>query len=196
MEQIQRYTVKFDNNTLDITGMGINVFPEEGHTILPVEWALVEPFFTLQKNPAQYYPLTKDNQVTGFRRKALFEREIVVNTEGDVVKALRSFENFIADCKIIVSVEDTQIVLTYDPNYFDAITNQENIERLKLANDRLYNIHITRRGDPYALLGSFTTTLNPLLKTSITIPWTGEKDISIYAIAKSCGIYIAQYAKC
>ena len=186
MEQVQRRYVKFKTDSLDINSIGFDLEADTEHAVLPIDdFKLIEPFFTLQKNPVQYYPLIVNGAVTGFRRRELFENNIVLNTEDDTVKALRSFENFIAKARIVVSATDNGLTLVYDSNYFDAITHQENIDRLSLAQDKVYNIYVTRKGDPFAIYSNFEITLKSFLTTgNITLPYTGTKDISVYVVAK------------
>lgn len=186
MEQIQRRYVKFRIDSLDIVGIGFNLTSDQDCRVLPVDdWKIVEPFFTLQKNPIEYYPLINNNQVIGFRRKELYEKEIVLNTEDEVVRALRSFENFIARCKIVVQKKKDNINLIYDSNYFDAITRQENLERLTLAKDKVYNLYITRKGDPFTIYDSAEILLEPFIEgKTISLPYSGPEDISVYVVAK------------
>jgi len=183
MQQV--FYVKFHIDTLDIAAIGRELVAEDGYAVLPVDWVLVEPFFTLAKSSHQYYPLVQNQIVTGFRRRNLFESDVVKNSEEPVVRSLRSGENFIAECKILVESKADAVILTYDPKYFDVISDQVNMERLTLAQDRVYNMYVTRKGNPFAIFASYETTLKPLLNgQSITLAYQGEEDISVYAIAK------------
>ena len=94
MDKIQRRYVKFRTDSLDIKEVGFNLSEEDGYTILEVEWKFIEPFYLLEKNPTEYYPVISEQTVKGFRRKELFEASIVKNEDDDVIRALRSFENF------------------------------------------------------------------------------------------------------
>jgi hypothetical protein len=187
MPKVQRYYVKFKTDSLNIESISrFKLEADSEHTTLPVaSWDLVEPFFTLNKNPNEYYPLIQKKIVTGFRRRDLYQSDVVKNSEEPVVRSLRSGENFIADCKILVESTADKVTLTYDPNYFDVISNQTNIERLTLSQDRVYNMYITRKGNPFEIFATYETTLKPLLKgQSISLSYAGEEDISVYAIAK------------
>jgi len=186
MEQVQTRYVMFHSDTFDIVGIGNITNPNPDYTLLPVAWELIAPFFTLEKNPVEYYPVVRNNEVVGFRRKLLYEAELVLNTEDNTIKSLRSFENFISSCRIMFECKDDKIVLGYDPNYFDAITNQENLEKLTNAGDTVYNLYITRKGDPFTIYEQYDITLAPFLENSIIeLPYTGIKDISLYAIVKN-----------
>lgn len=187
MEQVQRRYVKFKSDSLVINGIGFELEEEQGYTVLPVDdFSIVEPFFTLKKVPSEYYPLVVEGKLVGFRRKEIFESQIVLNTEDEVVRSLRSFENFIASAKIITEVTDKGLTLIYDPNYFDVITNQENLDRLTLVKDKVYNLYVTRKGDPFAIYNSFEVTLDSFItKGSITLPYQGPKEISVYVVAKN-----------
>jgi len=187
MEQVQRRYVKFESDTLVIKGIGFEFEEAEGYTVLPVDdFSLLEPFFTLKKIPSEYYPLIVDSNIVGFRRKEIFESQIVLNTEDEVVRALRSFENFIASARIITEATDKGLTLIYDPNYFDTITNQENIDRLTLVKDKVYNLYVTRKGNPFAIYDSFEITLEPFItKGTMSLPYQGPKDISVYVVAKN-----------
>ena len=184
MEEVRERFVKFKTDTLDIYSIGFDLKPEQGYSLLPVEWKFVEPFFTLEKIAHQYYPVINEGKVKGFRRKELYESSIVKNTEDDVIKAFRSFENFIANARIPFVIEDGSITLLYDRNYFNAIDNQEHLERLTLAKDKVYNLYVTRKGDPFALYQIYEITLAPLLEQGITLPYSGPKEISVYVVAK------------
>ena len=187
MEQVQRRYVKFKSDSLVIKGIGFELEEEQGYTVLPVDdFSLVEPFFTLKKIPSEYYPLVVEGNIVGFRRKEIFESQIVLNTEDEIVRSLRSFENFIASARIVTDTTDKGLTLIYDPNYFDAITNQENIDRLTLVKDKVYNLYVTRKGDPFAIYDSFELTLEPFVTTgSLTLPYQGPKEISVYVVAKN-----------
>jgi hypothetical protein len=186
MEQIQRYFVRFKIDTLDIISMGQDAWhPEEGCAVIEVEWDTISPFFggDYSKSPVQYYPVIDNGKILNFRRKSIYESSIVVNTDEDVVQSLRSFENFIADCKILVQLTDDAILLIYDKQYFDPMQHQENIDRLTLAQDIAYNITVTQKGDPFTIYETAVCVLNLLLENkTITIPYTGPKDISVYII--------------
>jgi len=187
MPKVQRYYVKFKTDTLAIESISrFKLEADTEHTTLPVaSWALVEPFFTLEKKPNEYYPLIQNKTVTGFRRRDLFQSDVVKNSEEPIVRALRSGENFIAECRIMVESLADSVTLTYDPNYFDVISNQTNIERLTLSQDRVYNMYVTRKGNPFEIFATYETTLKPLLNgQSISLSYTGKEDISVYAIAK------------
>lgn len=187
MGQVQRRYVKFRSDSLDIKAIGFNLEEEDGFSVLPVDnFKLIEPFFTLEKRPNEYYPLVVDGVITGFRRKELFESQIVLNTEDETVRALRSYENFVARAKILTEVTDDGLTLMYDPNYFDSITNQENIDRLSLVGDRVYNLYVTRKGDPFTVYDSCEIQLSPFVSDSpiIRLPYSGPKDISVYVVAK------------
>ncbi len=187
MEQIQRRFVKFKSDTLSIYSIGFDSEPLEGYSILPIDdFKLVEPFFDLTKNISEYYPLVVNNQITGFRRREIFESQIVLNTEDEVVRSLRSFENFIANAKIVTEVTDDKLVLIYDKNYFDEITNQENIDRLTLVKDKVYNLYVTQRGDPNVIYKSYKVTLEPFIGAGVLeLPYNGPKEISVYVVAKN-----------
>lgn len=187
MSKVQRYYVKFKTDTLNIESISrFKLETDNEHSVLPVaSWDLVDPFFTLDKHPHEYYPLIENQVITGFRRRDVFQSNVVKNLEDPIVRALRPGENFIAECKILVKSNTDTITLAYDPNYFDVISNQTNIERLTLAQDRVYNMYVTRKGNPFAVYASYETTLKPLLKgQAITLSYQGKEDISVYAIAK------------
>lgn len=187
MEQVQKRYVKFKSDTLAINSIGFNLTEEQGYTLLPVhDFSLVEPFFNLKKTPSEYYPLVVNGELVGFRRKEIFESQIVLNTEDEVVRSLRSFENFIASARIVTEVTEKGLTLIYDSNYFDTITNQEHIDRLTLVKDKVYNLYVTRKGDPFAIYSNFEVTLEPFVtKGSMTLPYHGPKEISVYVVAKN-----------
>jgi len=186
MEQIQTRYVMFHSETFDIIGIGDITNSNPDYVTLPVEWTLIAPFFTLEKNPVEYYPVVRNDQIVGFRRKLLYEAELVLNTEDNTIKSLRPFENFISNCRIMFECTESDIVLAYDPNYFDSITNQENLEKLTNAGDTVYNLYVTRKGDPFTIYKQYDITLSPFLEnTTIEIPYIGTKDISLYAIVKN-----------
>jgi len=171
MEQVQRFFVKFNPESLDILAIG----REDTGLSLPADWKLVEPFFTLEKNPAQYYPVIENKAITGFRRRDIYESQAIINTDGDYIRSLRPAENTIVFSKLVLLKSPDELVIEYDPLHVD---------RLELIQDRLYNIYITRRGDPYSILANTTITLAPLLRgESIRIPSVGHTDISVYIIA-------------
>lgn len=184
MEQVQRRYVKFKTDTLEIQSIGFDLNAEDGYSVVPADWNLVEPFFTLEKNVYQYYPLVSNGKLIGFRRKELFESEVVKNTEDEVVRALRSFENFIADCRIPITKEEGKLFLLYDSNYFNSIDNQENIERLTSVNDKVYNLYVTRKGDPFTIFQSHEVTLDQFLSGGVLLDYLGPTEISIYVVAK------------
>jgi hypothetical protein len=186
MEQTQTYCIKIDTETNKILSMGQRdrMVEEIGTAIYYVNWSLIEPFFNQTKHHRKYSPVVVDNVVKKFKLKEEFESDIVTNTDEFIVKSLRSYENFIVDCKIQVSQHLDKIVLAYDQSLFDDFTNEENLERLNTARDRVYNMYITRRGDPFTIFNSYSTTLNNLFDgKSIEIPFTGEQEISVYVIA-------------
>jgi hypothetical protein len=186
MEQTQSYSIKINTETNEILSMGQSgrVIEEIGTAIYSVNWALIEPFFNQTKHHRKYSPIIIDNVVKKFKLKEEFESEIVTNTDEPIVKSLRPYENFIADCKIQVIQQPNKIVLSYSAELFDDFTNEENLERLNSACDRVYNMYVTRRGDPFTIIDNHSTTLNNLLDgKSIEIPFTGEQEISVYVIA-------------
>jgi hypothetical protein len=186
MEQAQSYSIKINTETNEILSMGQSdrVVKEIGTTIYSVNWLLIEPFFNQTKHHRKYSPIIVNNIVTKFKLKEEFESEIVTNTDEPIVKSLRPYENFIADCKIQVTHQPNKIVLSYNAELFDNFTNEENLERLNSACDRVYNMYVTRRGDPFTIIDNHSTTLNNLLDgKSIEIPFTGEQEISVYVIA-------------
>lgn len=186
MEQVQRRFIKFRSDDLSIHSIGFDSEPKAGHTILPIDdFKLIEPFFDLTKNLIEYYPLIVNSKVTGFRRREIFESQIVLNTEDEIIRSLRSFENFIASARIVTEVEDSTLVLIYDKHYFDEITNQENIDRLTLVKDKVYNLYVTQRGNPYVIYNNYQITLEEFTnKGVLELPYTGPKEISVYVIAK------------
>jgi hypothetical protein len=186
MEQAQAYAIKVNSETKEILSMGYRsrIDEEVGADIYTVSWSLLEPFFNQSKHHRKYIPIVVDSIVKKFKLKEEFELDIVTNTDEFIVKSLRPYENFIADCKIQVSQHSDKIVLAYDQSLFDDFTNEENLERLNTARDRVYNMYITRRGDPFTIFNSYGTTLNNLFDgKSIEIPFTGEQEISVYVIA-------------
>ena len=186
MDQVQTYSIKIDTETNEILNMGQSdrVTEEAGATIHLVSWSVIEPFFNQTKHHRKYSPIIVNNVVKKFKLKEEFESEIVTNTDEPVVKSLRSYENFIADCKIQVTQQSNKIVLSYNAELFDDFTNEENLDRLNSARDIVYNIYVTRRGDPFTIFDSYSATLNNLLDSkSIEIPFTGEQEISVYVIA-------------
>ena len=186
MEPVQRYFIKFNSSTLDIYSIGKHYTEEAGYTALPVDWSLIEPFFVNFKNMAEYYPMFENGKVSGFRKKRLESSRVVKNSESETLKSIQSFENFIADCEILVKIKDDAIQLIYDQNYFDSIKNQENIDRLTLVKENQYNIHITQKGNPYYLYNTYAVTLNSLLENNpIELPYTGPKDVSVYVTTKN-----------
>jgi len=186
MEPVQRHLIKFDSSTLHIYSVGVHAVEEAGFTIMPIKWELIEPFFTQLKNLADYFPLFENGSVIGFRKKKMALSQIVKNDDSETVKAIQTYENFIADCAIYTRVKDTSIQLTYDSYYFDSITNQENIDRLTLVKGTKYNIHITQKGNPYVLYDTRTITIDNFLEgKSIELDYSGPKDVSVYVIAQN-----------
>lgn len=186
MAKVQRRFVKFRIDTLDIQSIGVGFAEEDGYSILPVsDSKITDPFFDLSKNPVHYYPLITNNLITGFRRKELFENQVVLASEDQTIQALDPANNFIARCKVLVDVVEDGLFLKYDFNYFDAITNQENVDRLTLAKDSVYNLYITRKGDPFSIYSNFEITLEPLMTTGIKLPYTGPKEFSAYVVTKN-----------
>jgi hypothetical protein len=186
MEQIQTYSIKIDTETNKILSMGQNdrMVEEIGTNIYYVNWSLIEPFFNQTKHHRKYSPIVVDGVVKKFKLKQEFESEIVTNTDEPIVKSLRPYENFIADCKIQVTQRPNKIVLTYNADLFDDFTNEENLERLNSVRDRVYNMYVTRRGNPFTIFDNHSTTLNNLLDSkSIEIPFTDEQEISVYVVA-------------
>lgn len=186
MEQVQTYSIKINCETNEILSMGFSdrMSEEPGATIHLVSWALLELFFNQTKHHRKYSPIIVDGIVKRFKLKEEFESEIVVNTDESIVKSLKPFENFIAQCRIQVVKNKDKIALSYDKSLFDDITNEENLERLNIARDRVYNMYVTRRGDPFTIFDSYSTTLNNLSSgKTIEIPFTGEQEISVYVIA-------------
>jgi hypothetical protein len=186
MEQIQTYSIKIDSETNKILSMGYShrMTEEDGATIHPVSWSLLEPFFDQTKHHRKYTPVIIDGVVKKFKLKEEFESDIVINTDELIVKSLRSYENLIAQCRIQVAQEKNKIILCYDSSLFDDFTNEENLERLNTVRDRMYNVYVTRRGDPFTIFDSYSTTLNNLLDgKTVEIPFAGEQEISVYVIA-------------
>jgi hypothetical protein len=187
MEQIQKHFVKFHSSSLKLHSLGRHAEAETGYTILPVEWPLIEPFFVNFKNLNDYFPLIEKGSIVGFRKKKMSMTNTVRNDDSNTVKAIRHFENFIADCAIRVTQDVDSITLRYDEHYFDTITNQENIDRLTLVKGNLYNMHITEKGNPYCLIETYETKLDDLIDIKfIRLPCKVPKEISVYAIAKNC----------
>jgi len=186
MEQVQRHFVKFDASTLDIHSIGMHVTEEAGSIIKPVDWKMIEPFFVEYKNLTDYYPILEDGNVVGFRKKKLAHSRVVKNDDNETLKAITPYENFIADCAIMVDLKNDELKLTYDTNYFDALTNQENMDRLTLVKGKQYNLQVTQKGNPYFLYASYTVELDAFLEgQSIELKYSGPKDISVYAITKN-----------
>ena len=185
MEQIQTYSIKVKSETNEILSMGLSdrITEEAGATIHLVSWTMLEPFFNQTKHHRKYTPVIIDGIVKKFKIKEEFESDIVTNTDESIVKSLRPFENFIVQCRIQVVKEKDKITLSYDKSLFDDFTNEENLERLNVARDRMYNMYVTRRGDPFTIFDSYSTTLNNLLDgKDIEIPFTDEQEISVYVI--------------
>jgi len=186
MEQIQRHFVKFDSSSLNIHSAGLHVQEESGYTVKAVDWKLIEPFFVEFKNLADYYPIIENNEVTGFRKKKIAHSRVVKNDDNETLKVINPYENFIADCCIMVNLKDNRLTLNYDKNYFGALTNQENIDRLTLVKGKQYNLQVTQKGNPYFLYASYTVELDNFLEgRPIELDYTGPKDISVYAITKN-----------
>jgi hypothetical protein len=186
MEPVQEHFVKFNSSTLHIYSVGAHAVEEAGFTIMPVKWELIEPFFTQFKNLSDYFPLFENGSLIGFRKKKMIASQIVKNDDSETVKSIQPYENFIADCAINIRVKDTSIQLTYDSHYFNAVDNQENIDRLTLVKGNQYNIHITQKGNPYFLYDSRMITLDNFLEGKpIEIEYSGPKDISVYVVAKN-----------
>jgi hypothetical protein len=111
---------------------------------------------------------------------------VVKNDDNETLKAITPYENFIADCAIMVDLKNDELKLTYDTNYFDALTNQENIDRLTLVKGKQYNLQVTQKGNPYFLYASYTVELDAFLEgQSIELKYLGPNDISVYAITKN-----------
>jgi hypothetical protein len=186
MEQVQTYSIKIDTETNKILSMGQSdrMIEEIGTVIYYVNWSLIEPFFNQTKHHRKYSPIVVDGVVKKFKLKEEFESDIVTTTDEPIVKSLRSYENFIVDCKIQVTQQSDKIVLSYNQSLFDDFTNEENLERLSTARDRVYNMYVTRRGDPFTIFDRYSTTLNNLLDgETVEIPFLGEQEISVYVIA-------------
>jgi hypothetical protein len=166
--------------------MGSHAVEEEGYTILPVSWSLIEPFFVNFKSSGDYFPLIEKQEIVGFRKRKMAMSQLVKNDDSETVKSITPYENFIADCAILIRVKDDSIQLSYQPHYFDVIANQENIDRLTLVKGVQYNMQITQKGNPYHLYESFTVQLDNLLNGEpIEIDYHGPKEISIYVITKN-----------
>ena len=187
MGQVQRRFVTFNIATLDIRSISWDQTMQLGYVCLPLEDnTLADPFFNLSKRINEYYPIIEDNIVIGFRRRGIYENQLVLETEEDVLRGLRSYENFITKCRILCSVSDAGVTLRYDSNFFDNFSNQENFDRLKLSDKSLYNIYITRKGDPFTIYGSSEISLTPFTNNeTVFIPYTGQKDISVYVVTKN-----------
>lgn len=186
MEQIQTYSIKINTETNEILSMGHSdrMTDEVGATTHLVSWALLEPFFNQTKHHRKYEPVIVNGVVKKFKLKEEFESDIVVNTDEHIVKSLRSYENFIAQCRIQIEQDRDKITLFYNNSLFDDFTNEENLERLSSARDRVYNIYVTRRGDPFTIFYSYSTVLNNLLDgKTVEIPFSGEQEISVYVVA-------------
>jgi hypothetical protein len=185
MEQVQTYSIKVNSETNEILSMGLSdrITEEAGATIHLVSWTMIEPFFNQTKHHRKYTPVIIDGIVKKFKIKEEFESDIVTNTDESIVKSLRPFENFIVQCRIQVVKEKDKITLSYNQSLFDDFTNEENLERLNVARDRMYNMYVTRRGDPFTIFDSYSTTLNNLLDgKDIEIPFADEQEISVYVI--------------
>ncbi len=186
MEQVQRRYVTFKSDSLDIVIISWATEVITNCVCLPVsDNSIVSPFFDLSKNINQYYPIVDNNIVIGFRRRELFEKSIVLETEDSIIRGLRSFENFITEARIMVMLDKDHIKLKYDSAFFDPISQQENIDRLNLAKDRVYNLYVTRNGDPFTIFAQTEIALEPFTQgLTVTIPYNGPKDISVYVVAK------------
>lgn len=182
MEQVQRRFVKFDKETLDIVEISFSSTSEK-LAVFEVAWELVEPFFNLEKSVSQYYPVFNETRITGFRRKEFLDLR-VKTLEGDYVKSLRPYENFITQSKIPFIIENDSIFIRYDSSLFDAIDNDDNINRLTLVKDKLYNFYITRHGDPFTIYHSFESKIEPILSNGITFAYSGAQEISVYVVTK------------
>jgi hypothetical protein len=186
MEQVQRHYVKFNSSTLDIQSMGVHYTEEPEFSVLEVEWKLIEPFFVDLKNIHEYYPLIENNSIVGFRRKRMFNSSVVKNDDLETVKSIRPYENFIADCAILAQLTGKTLKLTYDQYHFDNITNQENIERLTLVKEKVYNIHITEKGNPYNLYDTKEIQVTNFISgVPVELPYEGPSPISVYVVAKN-----------
>lgn len=186
MEQTQSYSIKINTETNEILSMGQSdrVVKEIGTAIYSVNWSLIEPFFNQTKHHRKYSPIIINNIVTKFKLKEEFESEIVTNTDEPIVKSLRPYENFIVDCKIQVTQKPNKIVLTYNAELFDDFTNEENLERLSSVRNKVYNMYITRLGDPFSIFDNHSITLNNLIEGKvIELPYSDEQEISVYVIA-------------
>lgn len=186
MEQVQRYYVKFNTSTLGIQSMGQHYVESPECTVLEVTWDLIKPFFVDFKNTHEFYPLIEDGKITGFRRKRMFTSNSVKNDDLETIKAIRPYENFIADCAVLAMLDNSVLKLYYDKNHFDSLTNQENIERLTLVKGKQYNIHITEKGNPYNLYDVKEIQLDSFVEgTPIELLYNGPSPISVYVIAKN-----------
>jgi hypothetical protein len=187
MEQVQRRFITFNVATLDIQSISWDQKTLSECACLPIrDNSLADPFFDLTRRINEYYPIIEDNTVIGFRRRGIYENQLVLETEEDILRGLRSYENFITKCRIMCSLSDSGITLRYDSNFFNSLDNQENFDRLKLSDKSLYNIYITRKGDPFTIYGSSETSLVPFTNNeTVFIPYTGQKDISVYVVTKN-----------
>lgn len=187
MEQVQRRYVTFEIDTLDIKYISWNKNNVPGCACLPlIDSSLANSFFSLNKKIHEYYPIVENDIVIGFRRRGMYENQLVLETEEDVLRGLRAYENFITKCRIMCSISDDGLTLRYDPNFFDALDNSENIDRLKLTKDLLYNVYITRKGDPFTIYSSSEISLVPFTKNEpVFVPYKGPKNISTYVITKN-----------
>lgn len=186
MEQAQSYSIKIDSETNEILSMGLSdrMVEEVGAIIYKIRWELLEPFFNQSRHHRKYTPIVADGVVKKFKIKEEFELEIVFNTDDPVLKSLRSYENFIANCKIQVDQQLDRVVLSYNADLFDLFTNEDNLEKLQSIRDRIYNIYITRQGDPFTIFDSYSITLNNIIDGKVLeIPFIGEEEISVYVIA-------------
>jgi hypothetical protein len=185
MEQAHAYSIKIHKETSEIVGMGLSdrVLEEPDTVIYSVAWSLIEPFFNQTKHHRKYDPIIVDGVVKKFKLKEQFESEIVTNLDEPIVKALRPYENFIVQCRIQIEKKPDKLVLYYNQDLFNEFDHEENLDRLNTARDRVYNMYVTRRGDPFVIFSKHSTTLNNLIDgKTIEIPHTGEQEISVYAI--------------
>lgn len=186
MEQVQRYYVKFNTATLDIQSMGPHYIDSTDCTVVEVTWDLISPFFIDFKNISEFYPLIENGKITGFRRKKMFTSRSVKNDDLETIKAIRPFENFIADCAILAILDNSVLKLHYDKNHFDSLTNQENIERLTLVKGKQYNIHITEKGNPYNLYEQKEIQLDSFVEgVPIQLSYNGPEPVSVYVTTKN-----------
>jgi hypothetical protein len=186
MEQVQRYYVKFNASTLDINSMGAHYTDDPECVILEVEWDLIKPFFVDFKSIHEYYPLIENNVIVGFRRKRMFDSMVVKNDDLETIKSLRPYENHIAECAILAQLNDNVLKLHYDQHHFDKLTNQENLKRLTLVKDKVYNIHITEKGNPYNLYDTKEIQITNFIDgVPIELPYDGPRPISVYVITKN-----------